>query len=93
MFKRLKERLKEILKGLALPGVLYAEQLIGAGFGEEKRKVAINFILDKMPLQFKPFKGIIKRFLADLLDLLVEAGVKKLHAIEKQMPEGFISEI
>lgn len=93
MFKKVKEKLKNLLKGLALPGVLYAEQLIGSGFGEAKREVAIGFILDMMPSQFKPFKKFIRKFLGDVLDYLVEAGVKKLHELEKTMPEGFIEEL
>lgn len=92
MFKRVKERLKELLKGLALPSVLYAEQLIGSGFGETKREVAITFILDMMPPQFKPFKKFIRKFLGDVLDCLVETAVEKLHELEKTMPEGFIEE-
>jgi len=86
----LKENIKNIINTLALPAVVYAENLIGKGFGETKKQIAIDFILEKLPIFLIPFKNIIKRLLRDLLDFVVEASVKKLHSIQQNLPEALM---
>lgn len=80
-------KMKEILKNLSLPAVIYAENLIGKGFGETKKQIATDFIINALPSFLLPFKSVIKRLLSDVLDLAVELAVEKLHSIQKSLPE------
>jgi len=80
-------RIKEILKTLSLPAVIYAENLIGKGFGETKKQIAIDFIVNRFPSFLFPIKGIVKRLLSDVLDFAVELAVEKLHSIQQNMPD------
>lgn len=89
MFKNiLIKKVKSLLNTMVLPAVLYAENLIGKGFGEAKKQAAIDFILGKLPLFLVPFRGIIKKLLFDVLDFAIEEGVKKLHSIQKNLPQA-----
>lgn len=76
-------RVKAILTPLALPAVIYAENLIGKGFGDAKKQIAIDFILEKLPLFLLPFKNIIKTVFLEIFDFAVESAVKKLHSIQQ----------
>ncbi len=89
MFKNiLSKRVKNLLNTMVMPAILYAENLIGKGFGEAKKQAAIDFILGKLPVFLIPFKGIIKKLLFDILDFAIEEGVKKLHSIQKNLPQA-----
>jgi len=79
------KRVKDLLAPLALPAVIYAENLIGSGFGKTKKQIAINFILGKLPLFLAPFKNIIQKIFSDLFDFAIESGVKKLHSIQETL--------
>ncbi len=81
------EKIKELLKRLSLPAVIYAENLVGKGFGETKKQIAIDFIINKLPSFLLPFKGIIKNLLSDILDFAVELAVEKLHSIQQKLPD------
>ena len=50
MKNKIIKKVKDLLSPLALPAVIYAENLIGKGFGETKKQIAIDFILGKLPL-------------------------------------------
>ena len=63
------------------------ENLIGKGFGETKKQIATDFIINALPSFLLPFKSVIKRLLSDVLDLAVELAVEKLHSIQKSLPE------
>ncbi|MCX4274518.1 MAG: hypothetical protein OSJ27_01905 [Candidatus Gastranaerophilales bacterium] len=80
-------KIKEILKHLSLPAVIYAENLIGKGFGETKKQIAIDFIINSLPSFLLPLKSVIKRLLSDVLDFAVELAVEKLHSIQKNLPD------
>ncbi len=85
---KLMQKVKSLLSPLALPAVIYAENLIGKGFGETKKQVAIDFILQKLPLFLLPFKGIIKNLFLDLFDFALESAVEKLHSIQTNIIKG-----
>lgn len=82
---KLIKKIKEILSPLALPAVIYAENLIGQGFGETKKQIAIDFILEKLPLFLLPFKSIIRTVFSEVFDFAVEAAVKKLHSVQTNL--------
>ncbi len=81
------KKIQELLKTLSLPAVIYAENLIGKGFGETKKQIAIDFILNKLPVFLLPFRGVIKKLLSDVLDFAIELAVEKLHSIQQKLPD------
>lgn len=87
MKNKIIKKVKDLLSPLALPAVIYAENLIGKGFGETKKQIAIDFIINKLPSFLLPFKGIIKNLLSDILDFAVELAVEKLHSIQQKLPD------
>lgn len=90
MKKFIIEKLKNLINNMALPAVIYAENLLGSGLGSEKKEIAIEFILGRLPLFLLPIRSILKRLLYDLLDFVVEEGVKKLQNIQKNLPGALI---
>ncbi len=83
MFKNiLTKKVKNLLSRLALPAVIYAENLIGKGFGETKKQIAIDFILEKLPVFLLPLKNVIKTMFLELFDFALESAVEKLHSIQ-----------
>ena len=82
------KRMKNYLNNMALPAVLYAEKLIGNGFEQTKKRVAVDFIIERLPIFLYPFKGVIKRLILDLFDFVIEAAVKKLQLIQEKIPQA-----
>ncbi len=82
------KKAKSLLAPFALPAVIYAENLVGKGFGETKKQIAIDFILQRLPLFLLPFKGVIKNIFSELFDFLIETAVIKLHTIQEDLLEG-----
>ena len=87
MKNKIIKKVKDLLSPLALPAVIYAENLIGKGFGETKKQIAIDFIINSLPSFLLPLKSVIKRLLSDVLDFAVELAVEKLHSIQKNLPD------
>ena len=86
MFKdKIIKKVKDLLAPLALPAVIYAESLIGKGFGETKKQIAIDFILQKLPVVLMPFRNLIKNMFYELFDFALESAVKKLHSIQSSL--------
>lgn len=75
--------IKEIIKQLAKNAVVIAEKEFGSGKGEQKKKKAIQYILDNLP-----FCGIVREiisiFLSGFIDNAVEASVCYLHSLQQQ---------
>ncbi len=85
MKNKIIKKVKDLLSPLTLPAVIYAEDLIGKGFGETKKQIAIDFILGKLPLFLIPFKTVIRKVFSELFDCMIEASVKKLHSIQEDL--------
>ena len=47
--KKICDKVREFLSTISLPAVIYAENLVGKGFGDTKKEIAIDFILQKLP--------------------------------------------
>jgi len=79
MFSNIKNQIKELAKN----AVLVAESELGSGKGQEKKKMAIEYIVKNLP--FSNFvKGIISILLPGFIDDVVEISVKYM----KSMPES-----
>ena len=83
MKNKIIKKVKDLLSPLALPAVIYAENLIGKGFGETKKQIAIDFILGKLPLFLIPFKTVIRKVFSELFDCMIEASVKSCTQFKK----------
>ena len=71
MFNKLKETIKE----LARTAVLKAEQALGSKKGQEKKEMAIKYVIGKIPLPAF-IKPIVTIFLSSFIDDAIELAVK-----------------
>ena len=76
MFKKL---FKNTVKKLSDEAVKAVEESIGAGKGKEKKKLAISYVIDKLPVP-GIFKPALKVLLNDLIDESIEFAVRRLNA-------------
>ena len=82
-----KEKIKTVFTKFAYQAVCYAEEQIGGGHGQLKKEIAIDFLLNKLPLYFKPFIPIFRTIFNKIADELIEKAVEKLHSVQKQLKE------
>lgn len=71
MFSKLKETIKE----LAQTAVLKAEETLGSQKGQEKKVMAIKYIVNHIPV-FAPLKPLISILLSTFIDNAVEFAVE-----------------
>ena len=78
MFSKIKNQIKELAKN----AVLVAEQELGSGKGQEKKELAIEYILKNLP--FSGFvKSIISIFLSSFIDDVIEISVNYMKSLSK----------
>ncbi|MBR2526637.1 hypothetical protein IKE67_09255 [bacterium] len=79
MFKNLKNTIKD----LAYTAVTYAENALSKSSGKEKKKAAIDFLVNKLeiPLMFKPFVIFL---LTNFIDKSIEKAVKCMNQIKNE---------
>lgn len=76
MFKNLKLKIKELAKN----AVFRAESELGSGKGQEKKKLAIDYILKNLP--FPDFvKSIISVLLSSFIDDVIEISVSYMKSL------------
>ena len=75
-------KIQKKFKQFAFSAVVYAEEYIGSGEGQEKKKLAIEYLINLLPIGFKPFASIFRRLLTDIADSLIEKAVVKLHLLQ-----------
>ena len=75
MFKKL---FKNTVKKLSDEAVKEAEKFLGAGKGKEKKKLAVSYVIDKLPVP-GIFKPALKVLLSDLIDESIEFAVRRLN--------------
>ena len=83
----IKDTIKKYFKQFAYQAVCFAEQQIGSGFGDEKKEMAIEFLLKKLPAFIKPFTPLLKPLLMQILDEVIEQAVDLLHALQEKQRE------
>ena len=74
MFKNLKAKIKEI----AMTAVQYAEEMLGSNKGKEKKKLAISYIVSRIPI-LPPFQQLIAMLLSSFIDDAVEFAVQYMN--------------
>ena len=76
------KKLKDMIIVLARNAVFTAEEEIGSGKGEIKKKLAIDYIVSNLP--FPTFvKDIIGTFLSHFIDDAIETAVEYMHSLSK----------
>lgn len=78
--------LKNTIKDLAKNAVFMAESELGTGKGQEKKKLAVEYIINHLPFS-DLVKSIISIFLSGFIDDAVETGVKYLKSKSSEQGE------
>jgi len=71
MFSNIKSKIKEI----AVTAVKLAEESLGSNTGRQKKIMAINYIVSKLPVPF-PFNQFLSMILSSFIDDAVEFAVQ-----------------
>lgn len=71
MFKNLKTTIKELAKA----AVVKAEQTLGSNKGQEKKKMAIEYVVSRIPIPF-PFNILVSMLLSSFIDDAIEFAVE-----------------
>jgi hypothetical protein len=74
MFKDIKNQIKDLAKN----AVLVAETELGTGKGQEKKKMAVNYVVSNLPFS-SIVKNIIAIILSGFIDDVVEISVKLMN--------------
>ncbi|MBR6302058.1 hypothetical protein IKR55_04895 [bacterium] len=74
MFKDIKNQIKELAKN----AVLVAETELGTGKGQEKKKMAVNYVVSNLPFS-NLVKNIIAIILSGFIDDVIEISVKLMN--------------
>jgi len=82
MFSSVKQQIKDLAKN----AVLVAEKELGSGNGQEKKKMAIKYIVKNLP--FSDFvKNIFAILLSSFIDDVVEISVQYMNSLTKREGE------
>ncbi len=82
MFVKIKNKIIELAKN----AVLVAEEELGTGKGQEKKTLAIKYIVENLP--FSDFiKTVISLFLSSFIDDAIEIAVLYMKSLPKQEGE------
>ncbi len=69
------DKLKETIKELAKTAVVKAEKTLGSRTGQQKKDMAIKYIVNNIPV-FAPLKPLISMLLSSFIDDTVEFAVE-----------------
>lgn len=72
--------IKKQIKSLAKKAVLVAEEKLGSGNGQEKKKMAINYVVSNLPIPGW-LKNIISILLSSFIDDVIEIAVDYMKAL------------
>lgn len=78
MFSNVKKQIKELAKN----AVMAAEAQLGSGHGQEKKKMAIDYVLKNLPFP-DCIKTIISVLLSSFIDDVVELAVSYMKSLQK----------
>ena len=71
------KNIKKIITDLAKNAVILAERELGSGKGQQKKQMAINYIIEHLP--FSPFaQKLISIFLSKFIDDIIETIVSQI---------------
>lgn len=79
--------IKETIKQLAQSAVAIAEQALGSSKGQEKKKMAVKYVVEHLPLNTF-FKGLIAFVLSGFIDNAVEYAVMYMNSLKTNNGEN-----
>ena len=82
LFSKTKTKIKELAKN----AVLVAEAELGSGKGQEKKKLAIEYVLKNLPIS-NFLKSIISILLSSFIDDAIEISVKYMKTLSSTQGE------
>lgn len=90
MFKLLLKTHESKIYELASQAVKEAEMFLGSGKGEEKKEMAINFVLKYLPLPIylQWLKPLMTKTLIKLIDKAIEECVEKMNKTIERLKDG-----
>ena len=75
------ENFKDTIYDLAFSAVSYAENKLQTSSGMEKKKTAIKYLVDKLPIN-SVFKGLISVIFGKIIDSAIEKAVSYMHQVK-----------
>ncbi|MGN1125476.1 MAG: hypothetical protein ACI4SM_04750 [Candidatus Gastranaerophilaceae bacterium] len=75
------ENFKDTVSDLAFSAVSYAEEKLSTASGKEKKRMAIEFLICKLPIPI-PFKGLASILFAKLIDTAIEKAVSYMNQVK-----------
>mgnify|MGYP007073439980 FL=1 len=82
LFSKTKTKIKELAKN----AVLVAEAELGSGKGQEKKKLAIEYVLNNLPIS-NFLKSIISILLSSFIDDAIEISVNYMKTLSTTQGE------
>ena len=82
MFENIKKQIKELAKNTDLK----AEQELGYGKGQQKKRVAIDYVLKNLPIP-EFMKMIVSVILSSFIDDSIELAVSYINSLSKMQGE------
>lgn len=73
--------MKEGIIEMAYSAVVMAETALGSGSGKEKKDMAIEFIVSRLPV-IQPFKMILAVVLSKFIDAAIEQAVVYMKSVQ-----------
>lgn len=80
------ENLKKVIKKLAMNAVLVAESELGSNKGQEKKQLAINYIVEHLPVS-ELIKYFISLILSKFIDDAIEIAVESMNSLSEKIGE------
>lgn len=86
----LKKAFRDIIDKHVEIAVQKAEEILGGGRGEEKKAMAVAYVMSfiKLPAPIAFLKPFINGALVSIVDKAVEVAVEKLHQIQNRLMAG-----
>lgn len=86
----IKNLIKDTVEQLATVAVQKAEQTLGNGKGQEKKAMAVNYVMAKLrlPAFLEFLRPCIQNTLLAIIDEIIEIAVENLHDIQNKLMAG-----
>ncbi len=77
------DKIKETITDLAYSAVSYAENSLSTSSGQEKKRLAITFVVNKLAIA-TPFKPFVIFILTDFIDNAIEKAVEYMNEVRNE---------
>ena len=77
------KNIKETITDLAFAAVNHAENVLSTSSGQEKKRAAIDFVINRIPV-LKPIKPIVVLILNKFIDAAIEKAVVYMNEVRNE---------